>query len=180
MIEIIFESHGTTLDNEAHLSSGCFDVELSELGVRQAKELGERYKDEHIDAVFCSNLERSWKTAEIAFEGRNILIIKDERLRECDYGNLTRHPSREVDAAKMEHIEEPFPTGESYEQTAERMKEFLKDLIMRYEGKRIMIVGHRATQYGLEHCISKIPLKNVIPAPWKWQPGWRYHLEGID
>jgi alpha-ribazole phosphatase/probable phosphoglycerate mutase len=44
ILKIIFESHGTTLDNEAHLSSGWFDVELSELGKKQAEELGKRHK----------------------------------------------------------------------------------------------------------------------------------------
>lgn len=33
MIEIIFESHGTAYDNEAHKASGRFDVELSPLGI---------------------------------------------------------------------------------------------------------------------------------------------------
>lgn len=71
MITIIFESHGTTFDNETHLSSSWFDVELSPLGEKQAKELGGRYKNEEFDAIFCSDLQRSYKTAEIAFEGRN-------------------------------------------------------------------------------------------------------------
>ncbi len=44
MITIIFEAHGTTFDNEAHLSSGHNDVELSHLGIQQSKEMGERYK----------------------------------------------------------------------------------------------------------------------------------------
>ena len=42
MVEIVFESHGTTTDNEMHMASGYFDVRLSELGVRQSKELGGR------------------------------------------------------------------------------------------------------------------------------------------
>ena len=63
MVEIVFEAHSTTLDNESRLASGWFDVGLSELGKRQAKELGERYKDEVFDAVFCSDLQRSYKTA---------------------------------------------------------------------------------------------------------------------
>jgi len=67
MIKITFESHGTTTDNEQHISSGLKDVELSELGIAQAKELGERHKDETFDTVFCSDLQRSYKTAEIAF-----------------------------------------------------------------------------------------------------------------
>ena len=175
MTTIIFESHGTTFDNEAHKSSGHFDVELSPLGVRQSKEMGERYKDQYFDAIFCSDLQRSYKSAEIGF-GNKFKIIQDPRLRECDYGDLTQHPSVEVDAEKPNRINEPFPNGESYEQAAARMKTFLDDLRSNYNGKNVMIIGHRATQYGLEHWIKNIPLNEVIPAPWKWQPGWTYEL----
>ena len=70
MVEIIFESHGTTFDNEDHLSSGFYDVELSSLGLKQSKELGERYKDKKLDMIFCSDLQRSHKTAQIAFGNR--------------------------------------------------------------------------------------------------------------
>lgn len=177
MVTIIFESHGTTYDNEDGVSSGWFDVELSELGKRQAQELGERYKDDQFDAVFCSDLRRSYETGRIAFAGRDLEIIKDERLRECDYGDLTRHPSEEVELAKAEHIAIPFPNGESYERTATRMKGFLEDVLNNYEGKRVMIIGHRATQYGLEHWIEKKSLSEAVTAPWKWQPGWTYSLE---
>lgn len=177
MITIIFESHGTTFDNEAHLSSGWFDVELSPLGQKQAKELGERYENEEFDAIFCSDLQRSYKTAEIAFKGRDFKIIKDNRLRECNYGDLTRHASEEVEAEKGNRIALPFPNGESYEQTAERMKSFLTDSLKNYDGKKIMIIGHRATQYGLEHWIKGVPLEDIATAPWKWQPGWVYEFK---
>lgn len=178
-VEIIFEAHGTTYDNEAHFSSGHNDVALSPLGIQQSKEMGERYKDEHFDAIFCSDLQRSYHSAEIAF-GDRFPIIKDARLRECDYGDLTQHPSGEVDIEKPRRINQPFPNGESYEQTSVRMKAFLKDLFRDYDDKRVMVVGHRATQYGLEHCIKGLSLEEVIPAPWKWQPGWSYILESIQ
>lgn len=177
MVNIIFEAHGTTLDNQSHLSSGHFDVELSELGIKQAEELGERYKDEDFDAIFCSDLQRSYKTAEIAFKDRDFKIIRDPRLRECDYGDLTRHPSEEVDAEKLHRISVPFPNGESYDQTSDRMKEFLQDLLATYDGKKAMIIGHRATQYGLEHWINNLPLEKIIQTPWSWQPGWRYEFQ---
>lgn len=180
MVEIIFESHGTTLDNEADLASGQFDVELSELGKQQAKELGERYKDKNIATIFCSDLKRSYNTAEIAFAGQNIKIIKDKRLRECDYGDLTRHKGEEIGLVKSQYITKPFPRGESYEQTAERMKSFLSDLLKNHNGKKVMIIGHRATQYGLEHWIKSVSLEVAVTAPWKWQPGWIYKLENID
>lgn len=178
MVIIIFESHSTTLDNESHLASGHNDVELSSLGEQQAKELGERYKDQEFDVIFCSDLQRSYSTAEIAF-GNRFPIIKDKRLRECDYGDLTRHPSEEVEPQKVDHITEPFPNGESYEQTSKRIKDFLEDLRKNYDKKRVMIIGHRATQYGLEHWINGIDLKILVTAPFKWQPGWVYLLKSI-
>lgn len=177
-VEIIFEAHGTTYDNEAHLSSGHNDVGLSPLGIQQSREMGERYNDAHFDAIFCSDLQRAYKSAEIAFDDK-FPIVKDVRLRECDYGDLTQHSSTRVDVEKPKRIHEPFPNGESYEQTSARMKAFLQDLLRDYDGKRVMIIGHRATQYGLEHWIKGLPLEQVIPAPWKWQPGWSYTLSKV-
>ncbi|MBI2017512.1 histidine phosphatase family protein [Candidatus Daviesbacteria bacterium] len=128
MIKIIFETHSTSIDNEKHLSSGHNDAELSFLGIKQAKELGERYQDQEFDAIFVSDLQRSYKTAEIAF-GEKFPIIRDKRLRECDYGDLTGHPSNEVELLKVEHITVPFPNGESYKDCLKRMKGFLDELI---------------------------------------------------
>lgn len=178
MVTIVFESHSTTLDNQTHLSSGHFDVGLSELGVKQSKELGERYKNGSFDTIFCSDLQRSYKTAEIAF-GNRFPIIKDARLRECDYGDLTRHPSEEVDKEKPKRISIAFPNGESYEDTAKRIKNFLEDLLKDYDGKKVMIIGHRATQYGLEHWINGVSVCDAVTAPWKWQPGWTYLLNDV-
>lgn len=175
MVEIIFEPHGTTFDNETHVSSGHYDVELSPLGIKQSEEMGVRYAGQHFDAIFCSDLQRAYKSAEIGF-GNKFPIIRDARLRECDYGEFTRKPSEEVDAQKVKRITEKFSRGESYIDTTIRMKSFLDDLRKNYSGKRVMIIGHRATQYGIEHVINGIPLEKIIPAPWKWQPGWTYTL----
>lgn len=174
MVTIIFEAHGTTVDNEAHRSSGRNDVELSELGRRQAQELGARYADVRIDVVFASSLRRSYDSAQLAFQGTSVPIIQDARLNECDYGELNGHPSSHVDPEKPKHISVPFPHGESYEQAASRMKSFLDELVQRYDEKTVLIIGHRATQYGLEHWLKDVPLYDAIVAPWSWQPGWTY------
>src|SRR3989344_9508151 len=135
MIKIIFESHSTTFDNEKHIASGWNDVELSPLGIKQAKELGERRTGEEFDAIFCSDLQRAYKTAEIAFLNK-FPIFKDKRLRECNYGDLTRHPEDEVKHLKDSYIKTPFPNGESYEECMQRMKEFLEELLKNYDGKK--------------------------------------------
>ena len=174
-VTIIFEAHGTTFDNEAKLASGHNDVELSPLGVQQSKEMGERYKGEQFDAIFCSDLQRAYKSAEYAF-GLTFPIIQDPRLRECNYGDFTQKPSEIVDKEKPLRISVPFPHGESYEQTTERMDGFLKELLRNYDGKKVMIIGHRATQYGLDNLINGISLEQLTNSHFKWQPGWKYEL----
>lgn len=175
MITIIFESHSTTIDNEAQLAAGWYDVELSELGIQQAKDLGARRKNDKIDIILCSDLQRSYNTAQIAF-GNKHKIIKDARLRECNYGDLNRKPKDLVDSLKVEALAKPYPNGESYIDTTKRMQSFLDNVLEQYDGKTILIIGHRATQYGLEHLIKKLPLKKVITDSWEWQPGWTYYL----
>jgi alpha-ribazole phosphatase/probable phosphoglycerate mutase len=178
VVTINFEPHATSFDNEYHVASGHHDVDLSPLGEEQAKELGRRRAGEHFEAVFCSDLKRSYRTAELAFS-RRFPIITDARLRECDYGSFTRRPKAEVDTEVPKRIVAPFPNGESYEQVTARMRSFLKDLLRNYDGKTVMIIGHRATQYGLDHWIKGMPLNEVLTAPWKWQPGWAYYLEDV-
>ena len=175
MIEIFFEAHSTTIDNEAKLASGYNDIELSDLGIKQSHELGDRHKNDHFDAIFCSDLQRSYKTAEIAFENK-YPIIKDMRLRECDYGDFTQKPKELVDSEKIKRINTPFPNGESYIQTTERIQSFLDDIKQDYDGKKIMIIGHRATQYGLDCLLNGLTIEEAITKPWKWQPGWNYIL----
>lgn len=178
MIKIIFEAHSTTYDNEAELSSGHNDIDLSPLGFRQSSELGERYKNTHLDGVYCSDLQRAYKTAAIAFEGCFIPIFSDKRLRECDYGDLTQQPADIVKAQRAQRITEPYPKGESYTQTCARMKAFLDDLANHHnDGDVVMVIGHRATQYGLEHWLKGVPILKAATDPWKWQPGWTYELK---
>jgi broad specificity phosphatase PhoE len=176
MTRVLFESHATSLDNEAALASGHFDVALSASGEQQAREMGERYRGREIDVVFCSDLQRSYRTAELAFDGRWVTIERDPRLRECDYGALTRRPRHEVLSEPAARLDQPFPGGESYRQAAGRVQEFLRDAAARFDEQVILIIGHRATHYALKHWLNERPLEEVLTAPWQWQPGWSYKL----
>jgi len=69
-MKIYFVAHATTTDNEAKLSSGWNDVGLSDLGIQQAKEMGERFKNMKIDLICCSDLKRAVDTVKIAFEDK--------------------------------------------------------------------------------------------------------------
>ena len=175
-MRLIFETHATSLDNEAGLASGWFDVDLSPLGERQARELGERRREDRIDAVYSSDLTRAARTASIAFGGSGVPIHRDARLRECDYGSLTRRPAVDIDALREAAVSTPFPGGESYEQATARVRDWLETVLAVKREGTIVAIGHRATWYALEHLIGGMPLRDVVVGTWRWQPGWIYEV----
>jgi alpha-ribazole phosphatase/probable phosphoglycerate mutase len=180
MINIWFEPHSTTVDNEAKRASGWNDVDLSEKGVQQADELAERNTDRNLAAIFCSDLQRAVKSAVPSSDQLHIPIYVDKRLRECDYGSFTQQPSDVVAAKKLNRISKPFPEGESYEQVMLRMKSFLDWLKQAgFEGKTVLIIGHRATHWGLDHWLKGQPLTECVEEQFTWQPGWQYELGDI-
>ncbi len=178
MITLTFEAHSTSYDNEAKLASGFNDVDLSPLGLEQAKNMGERHTNSPISAIYTSDLQRAYKTAIIAFGERHIPLFTDARLRECNYGDYTQIDADVVKAMKLKCISTPFPNGESYEQVCARMADFLDEISTRHQsGEHILIIGHRGTQYGIECYIEGKTVEQAVTAPWQWQPGWRYELK---
>lgn len=171
---VVFETHATSADNEAGLASGWYDVDLSPLGERQARELGARRRGDGLAAVYASDLRRARCTAEIAFGGEGLPIACDRRLRECDYGTLTRAPVKQVESLRLDFIDVPFPGGESYADVTRRVASFLDEAWRAHAGETLLLVGHRATYFALEHLLNGRPLREVIAVPWQWQPGWVY------
>lgn len=172
---LVFETHATSLDNEAGLASGHYDVDLSGDGRRQAAELGGRYAHDRPSVVLTSDLQRAWKTAEIAF-GAAVSIVRDRRLRECDYGRLTRRPARDLDPLRLHAIRTPFPGGQSYLDCVGHVQAVLDELCRHWPGGWVLLIGHRATHYALDVLIGGQALEDLIPTPFRWQPGWEYDL----
>jgi broad specificity phosphatase PhoE len=170
VLELIYETHSTTTDNEAGLATGWLPGELSERGREQAVELGERRA--HVDAVFSSDLGRALETVAIAFGDKDVPVFYDWRLRECDYGALNGAPVAELEVEK--HIDVPFPGGESYRDVVVRVESFVDDVRKRWDGKRIVVVSHAAPRWALQYLIDGTPLEELVGAPFDWQPGWTF------
>jgi alpha-ribazole phosphatase/probable phosphoglycerate mutase len=179
-VKITYFVHGTTTDNQKEISSGWFDVDLSELGVQQSKELWDKVKDKNFDIVFCSDLKRAVHSAELTFKDK-VKIIKDKRLRECNYGKYNAQPSEIVEPMQEQHISKRFPNGESYEDVKKRISDFLKFLKKNYDGKSIAIVAHKAPQLALDVLLKNQTWEQAFANDWRkrkaWQPGWGYILE---
>ncbi len=178
VLTLYYSPHMTSIDNEAGRASGHADVLLSARGRQQARELGQHYAAEALAAVFCSDLQRAAETARIAFAERSRPIIPDARLREYDYGDLTQWPIAQVEAEFTRRVTELFPGGESLRHVVQRMGAFLHDAVRTYQGKAIVVIGHRATRYGLEYWCTHRPLDDIVWTPWEWRevPIWRYKV----
>lgn len=178
-VRITYFVHGTTTDNEAGLSSGWNDVQLSDLGRRQSKELADKTKQYHFDVVFTSDLSRAVDSARITW-GDSYQIIQDGRLRECNYGDYNGGHSTIVEPMQEQSIQTPMPGGESYEQVKARIADFLSDLKRDYDGKHVAIVAHKAPQLALEVLLNKQSWQEAFDHDWRkakrWQPGWGYTL----
>jgi broad specificity phosphatase PhoE len=175
-VEIVFETHSISTDNEDGIATGWLDGRLSERGREKARELGRRRCEAGVAAVFTSDLGRAVETAEIAFGDSGIPIRRDARLRECDYGELNGAPAARVTQVRSLHVDDAFPGGQSYRDVVEQVRSFLDDLAAEYEGKRVLVIGHSATRWALGHLLTGTPLEELVEAPFEWQEGWEYQL----
>jgi alpha-ribazole phosphatase/probable phosphoglycerate mutase len=176
VVRIVFETHSLTVDNERGVATGWLGGALSAHGRALARELGERRRDDRIDAVFSSDLARAVETAEIAFGATDIPVFLDWRLRETDYGELNGAPADAIAAERAQRVDVPFPGGENYRDAVARVASFLDDFPDGCAGERVLLIGHTATRWALDHLLDGRPLEQVVAAPFDWREGWEYDL----
>ena len=176
-VKITYFVHGTTVDNEAHISSGWSDPDLSAKGVKQSEELAKQTKNMTFDIVFTSDLKRAIHSAQITW-GNKYQIMPVHRLRECNYGYYNGKPSSLVEPMQESCIFKPMPDGESYEMVKERVNEFINFLRQNYNGKHVAIVAHKGPQLALDVLLKGLTWEEAFEHDWRksnaWQPGWEY------
>jgi broad specificity phosphatase PhoE len=164
-VEVVFETHSLSLDNERGIATGWLPGRLSREGRRLAAELGDRRREDGIGVVFTSDLRRAVETAEVAFGGTTIPIHPDARLRECNYGELNGMPASTLERERPLRIERPFPGGESWRQAVDRVGGFLQELVETHDDERVLVIGHVATRWALDHFVDRTPLAELVEAP---------------
>lgn len=176
-IEVVFETHALSEDNERGIATGWLPGRLSERGRANALEMGRRRREDGIAAVFTSDLRRAAETTELAFGGTGIPLLHDWRLRECDFGTRNGTPAAEVKHDRLDYCDRPYPGGESHDQAIARVAGLLADLPTRWAGRRVMLIGHLATYRALEHVTTGRPVRDLVAANFEWRAeGWEYRL----
>jgi 2,3-bisphosphoglycerate-dependent phosphoglycerate mutase len=175
--QLVFETHSWSTDNESDIATGWLPGQLSSAGEAAARELGARRHDDDIAVVFCSDLRRAEQTAEIAFVDTHIPILRDWRLRECDYGRWNGADRATVHGERRQFTDRPYPGGESWRQAVARVATFLPGVAPRWRGGRVLVIGHIATKWALDHALLGVPLEALVDAEFEWREGWEYALD---
>ena len=93
--------HGTTDANANGIFQGVLDLPLNDLGLKQARALGERFKDIDVDVLYCTPLQRTRQTAEGLRGDKDLPILVEPGIVEVDGGLM--------EAKKISVIDEAFP-----------------------------------------------------------------------
>ena len=83
---VILVRHGQSEGNLHHQFLGHTDLELTELGHKQAELTAAQLDDTDIDIIYASDLKRAWQTAEHIADRKQLSIIADSQLREVYAG----------------------------------------------------------------------------------------------
>ena len=179
------ESQGNLADRKAQdAGAGTLDldvrdpdVELSDLGQRQAAALGEwlagQPPQDQPDTVLCSPYTRAASTAEIAVRaaGLDLELVRDERLRERDLGAFDGFTGRGIrekfpdEATRREHLGKFYyrpPSGESWADVALRVRGVTEMLEQRYSDGRVLVVTHQAVAMLFRYVLEGLTEKEVL------------------
>lgn len=141
---IYYVRHGKTDWNALHKCQGLADIDLSEEGKQEAKNLQNDVAEVKCDYIFCSPLKRAVQTCEIACEKIDTPFVIDSRLIERDFGEFEGLKRAEFDFNKFWDVKnkQQFLKAESLSDVIKRAEEFLDYLKPISENKNILVFGH--------------------------------------
>lgn len=174
MTKILFIRHGQSLANAAKVFAGHYNIDLSELGKKQAECTADFVvKNYSVDAVYSSDLMRAYKTAKAVADRLGLTVITDEGMREIYAGDWEAkewEPLVET-SEDFRHwradIGTSCPTnGESVAKLYERVYKTVCKIAEQNDGKTIVIATHATPIRVLEQRISGRPMSHMKNISW--------------
>ncbi len=150
MTRIILVRHGQTEWNRVERCRGRIDIELNEIGHRQAEAVARRLCKETVSALYASPLKRAFQTAEPIAESCALEVQPLKALIDIDYGTWAGHSPEEVARRYGDlyrawldtpHLVQ-FPEGESLDQVRSRAWKALEEICQRHVEEHVILVSH--------------------------------------
>ena len=150
---ILLVRHGATTASKDEKFAGSTDVDLSDEGLKQARRLSKRLRSMHIDAAYCSPMQRAIVTATTVAEPHRIAPTQLAALREIDHGHwegivhqeVERKYAKEYVAWSADPLNTVIPGGESGRAVLDRALPALQTIVGDHPGQTVLVVSHKAT-----------------------------------
>ena len=171
MLKVILARHGETEWNKKHLLQGSrSDTPLNQTGMQQAQALAERLKDEQINAIYSSPLQRAMYTARVIAQNHGLEVIPLPLLREIDMGEMEGVPSANLKMHFVEFIgqaeadQQPItlPGGESLGDVQRRAWKAIESAAAQHSAGTIVAVTHYFVIVALVCQVLNLPLPQSI------------------
>ena len=141
--------HGQTPLSVEKRFSGTGDAALTEAGLEMAAAAAQRLASSGADAVVSSPLRRAQQTAAHVAAALGVDVDVEDGLRETDFGDWEGYTfgevkqkwPRELDAWLASTAIAP-PFGESFDDTALRVRQARDRILARYGGRTVVVVSH--------------------------------------
>ncbi|MCK9914081.1 2,3-bisphosphoglycerate-dependent phosphoglycerate mutase [Microbacteriaceae bacterium K1510] len=174
---LVLVRHGQSEWNLKNLFTGWRDVDLTEQGIKEAREAGRKLKAQGLtfDIAFTSALKRAQRTLGLMLEElgqTNIPVIKDEALNERDYGDLSglnKDDARAKWGEEQVHIwrrsyDIAPPGGESLKDTLARtLPYYVTDILPHVlRGERVLVAAHGNSLRALIMVLEKLNKENIL------------------
>ena len=174
---LVLVRHGQSDWNLKNLFTGWRDVDLTEQGVKEAREAGRKLKAQGLkfDIAFTSSLKRAQRTLDLMLAElgqTNIPIIKNQALNERDYGDLV---GLNKDDARKKWGEEQVlkwrrsydiapPGGESLKDTLARALPYYVTEILPHvmRSERVLVSAHGNSLRALVMVLDKHTPESII------------------
>ena len=158
MITIWLVRHGQTAWNANGRFMGQTDIPLDETGLRQAEAVARRLRDRRPDAIYASDLQRAWQTAEAiqaaiagaAHPAPPPELIPEPRLREMYFGEWqglvydqiqARYPAA-LAAWEADMLRSAPTGGETLIQLAGRVQAVYAEVAAAHPDGSVVLVAH--------------------------------------
>lgn len=151
MTELVLVRHGETVWHAENRYAGSSDVELTEKGAEQGRELARwAARQGEFAAVYSSPLSRCRRTATPAAEAAGLPLHSEPRLRELHFGDgegKTREEMREAFGERLAAFHRdpagsPLPGGEDPAAAARRGVAALEDIAAARPDGKVLVVSH--------------------------------------
>ncbi len=164
IIRLIIIRHGETEENARNIIMGQMQGTLSAKGIRQAKRLALKLKNEKIDAIFSSDLCRARETTKEIARYHRATVVYTKELREQSYGVFQGRPRSEFFSAQASKKAFTPQGGESLRAMRKRISAFLHQLERNkgLNGKCVLISAHAGVVRCSYSVLKPMPIKKSL------------------